>query len=73
MKNISPLTLTIDKKFALNFDEAAEYFGVGMNSLRKICKEDPEAVRFTCKVGAKTLILRVKFEEYMCEHHYLSA
>lgn len=66
-------TLSIDRKFALTFEEAAEYFNVGETNLRKICKEDPRANGFTCKVGAKTLILRAKFEAYMCEHHVLSA
>lgn len=64
-------SLPINQKFALSFEECSEYFGVGINSMRKICRDDPSASQFTCKVGAKTIIIRERFEKYMLEHHYL--
>lgn len=62
-------TVEIKDKFALTFTEAALYFNVGINNLRRLAKTD--AANCTCVVGNKTLIIRPAFEKFMLEHHYL--
>ena len=52
------------EKYALSVDEAAEYFGIGQNRLRNLVACNPDA-EFLFTVGAKTLIKRKKFEEFV--------
>lgn len=65
-KSIEPLG--IDRKYNLTLNEAAEYFGIGINTLRELTNR--EGKKFAIRVGdKKTLIVRHKFEEF-CDTHY---
>ena len=56
-------TVPIYHKYSLTFEEAAEYFNIGINRLRMITSE-PNC-DFVLFVGSKRLIKRKKFEEYL--------
>ena len=51
------------EKAKLTIDEAAAYFGIGINKLREITS-NPDC-EFVIRVGAKRLIKRKKFERYL--------
>ena len=62
--------LPIGERYLLAFYDAAAYFGIGINSLRALCK-DP-ACDFAITTGArKTMIIRPKLESYINEHRFL--
>ncbi len=52
------------EKYTLTIDEAAAYFRIGENKLRKIISEDPDAV-FILWNGNRPQIKRVLFEKYI--------
>lgn len=52
------------KKFALTVNESAEYFGIGDKKLRKIIQDNSDS-DFILQNGSKTLIKRMKFEEFL--------
>ena len=56
-------TVPIYRKYALTFEEAAEYFNIGINRLRLLITE-PNC-DFALFVGTKKLIKRKKLEEYL--------
>lgn len=56
----------ISEKYGLTLEEAAIYFGIGINKLREIIKED-ESSSFILYVGRKMLIKRTKMEKYLDE------
>nr|MBQ8244163.1 excisionase family DNA-binding protein [Oscillospiraceae bacterium] len=55
------------EKANLTIEEAAAYFGIGMNKLRELTED--EQCKFVLFVGTKRLIKRRMFEQYL-EHAY---
>lgn len=60
------LNIPIWQKFALTINEAVEYFGIGEKKLRKLLEEYFDS-GFVLQNGTKSLIKRVKFEEFLNE------
>lgn len=62
LKTLS-VEVPIYEKFCLTLEEASQYFGIGVNSIRRITNEK------NCKcvvwVGSKRLIKRKMFEKYL--------
>lgn len=54
------------EKCLLSVDEAAEYFGIGKNTLRSFLKEHKNE-GITLSVGSKTLVKREVFKKYINE------
>lgn len=56
--------VSLSEKFLLTFDEAACYFGIGSNKLRKMAdfQQNP---KWIVKNGSHRLIKRVLFEEVL--------
>ena len=50
-------------KLTLSIEEAAAYFGIGMNKLRELTED--EQCKFVLFVGSKRLIKRQMFEKYL--------
>lgn len=50
-------------KANLTIEEAAAYFGIGMNKLRELTED--ENCKFVLYIGAKRLIKRQMFEKYL--------
>ncbi len=59
-------TVPIWKKYSLNIQEAAEYYGIGEKRIRQIASENPNA-DFVLEVGAHIRIKRELFEKYLDE------
>ena len=53
----------ICKKANLTIEEAAAYFGIGMNKLRELTED--ENCKFVLYIGSKRLIKRQMFEKYL--------
>ena len=51
------------QKNTLTIEEAAAYFGIGMNKLRELTED--EQCKFVLFVGTKRLIKRRLFEQYL--------
>ena len=51
------------QKNTLTIEEAAAYFGIGMNKLRELTED--EHCKFVLYVGTKRLIKRRLFEQYL--------
>ncbi len=58
-------SVPIWEKLTLTIEEAATYSNIGINKLRELVKE-PRCT-YTLRVGAKTLIKRKEFEEYIAK------
>ncbi|MBE7035838.1 MAG: excisionase [Ruminococcaceae bacterium] len=58
------IEIPIWEKYALTIDEAALYFRIGENAIRRIINENQDA-NFWFMIGNRKLIKRVLFEEYM--------
>lgn len=63
----SVLFVPLCEKWLLSIEEAAAYFGVGQNRLAKLASQD--GCKFVVFVGAKKLIKRKKFEEFLDEQY----
>ena len=63
------ILLRINEKYLLTIDEAAQYFNIGKNKLRELCKE-PNCT-YVVYVGKKYLIKRCEFEKYLENIIYL--
>ena len=50
-------------KANLTIEEAAAYFGIGMNELRELTED--ENCKFVLYIGSKRLIKRQMFENYL--------
>ena len=59
-------TVPIWKKYSLNIQEAAEYYGIGEKRIRQIASENPN-VDFVLEVGSHIRIKRELFEKYLDE------
>ena len=51
------------QKNTLTIEEAAAYFGIGMNKLRELTED--ENCKFVLYIGSKRLIKRQMFEKYL--------
>ena len=51
------------QKANLTIEEAAAYFGIGMNKLRELTED--ENCKFVLYIGSKRLIKRQMFEKYL--------
>ena len=57
-------------KYLLTIQEAAEYFGIGINRLKDMSKN--LTCDFFVTVGRyKTMLIRPKFEKYIEDHRFL--
>lgn len=59
-------------KINLTIEEACGLFGIGEHTIRKLVKSRPDA-DYILRVGTKTLIKRVPFENYIVQEtelHY---
>ena len=56
------------EQYTLSIEEAAKYFKIGENRLRRLVMENPDAA-FWLHNGSRTLIKRKLFEQYIdqCE------
>ncbi len=61
---MSALFVPIWEKYTLSIEEAASYFRVGENKLRRIIQENPDS-DFVLWNGNRIQIKRKKFEEYI--------
>lgn len=52
------------EKYTLTIDEAAQYFGVGTNKLRRLAEQNDTA-DWRLENGNRTLIKRKQFERYI--------
>ena len=57
--------LTIGEKYLLTIKEASVYFNIGIKKMRRLA-EDNLGV-FSVYSGNRYLIIRPKFEEYICK------
>lgn len=64
MREHSAISIPIWEKYTLTVEEAAEYFRVGENKLRRIIQEDKNA-EFVIWNGNRPQIKRKKFESYI--------
>lgn len=62
--SLKKMEIPIWEKYALTIDEAALYFRIGENAIRRIISENQNA-NFWFIIGNRKLIKRVLFEEYM--------
>ena len=60
---ISVLTVPIWEKANLSLEEAAAYYGIGINKLRALT--DTDHCPYVLWVGSKRLIKRKAFEKYL--------
>ena len=56
------------RKFTLSPEEASEYFGIGINKIRKIIANNKTA-DFILNNNSRSRIFREKFEEYLLTHN----
>lgn len=61
---ISALFIPVWEKYTLTIEEAAAYFRIGENKLRRIIQENPDS-DFILFNGNRIQIKRKKFEEYV--------
>ena len=58
--------IPIWKKYSLNVEEAASYYGIGVKKLYYLIRENPSA-DFLLEIGAHYRIKRVLFEKFLDE------
>jgi hypothetical protein len=58
------LNVPIWEKYSLSIKEAAHYFNIGENNIRKMANENPDA-DWVLWNNTKVLIKRQKFESYL--------
>ena len=63
----SVLFVPLNEKWLLTIPEAAAYFGVGQNRISELALQ--AGCKFVVFVGAKKLIKRKKFEEFLDEQY----
>ena len=64
-KSVPPVPL--NEKWLLTINEAAAYFGVGINRISSLALQD--GCKFVLFVGSKKLIKRKKFEQFLDEQY----
>ena len=55
--------LPVSEKYTLSINEAAQYFGIGINKMRRLAEENLGV--FAVYSGNRYLIIRCKYEEYL--------
>lgn len=65
MEENKDVLLSIGEKYMLTIKEAGAYFNIGIKKMRRIA-EDNLGV-FSAYSGNRYLIIRPKFEEYICQ------
>ncbi|MCR5007617.1 MAG: DNA-binding protein [Oribacterium sp.] len=55
--------LSMEEKYALSINEAAQYFGLGVKKMRRLTEDNIDT--FGVRNGARLLVIRAKFEEFM--------
>ena len=58
------IQVPISEKYSLTIEEASKYFNIGDKKLRRIISENIDSGLYI-QNGAKTLIKRKKFEDYL--------
>lgn len=58
--------ITYEERYTLSIKEAAAYFNIGIKKMRKLADENLGI--FSVKSGNRYLIIRTKFEEYLCNN-----
>ena len=56
------------EKFTLTIPEAAEYFGIGQCTIRRLVGDNPNA-DYILWLGTKALIKRIVFEQYLLQNN----
>ena len=54
------------ERYTLSIKEATLYFNIGIKKMRRLAEENLGA--FAVKSGNRYLIIRTKFEEYLCNN-----
>ena len=65
MEENTDVLLSIGEKYMLTIKEAGAYFNIGIKKMRRLA-EDNLGV-FSVYSGNRYLIIRPKFEEYICQ------
>ena len=69
MSNISKenvILVPVWNKFLLTVNEASEYFGLGVNKIRRVANDYMDSdYNFVIQNGTKIMINRGKFEEFL--------
>ena len=55
--------LPVSEKYTLSINEAAQYFGIGINKMRRLAEENLGV--FAVYSGNRYLIIRSKLEEFL--------
>lgn len=58
--------IAYEERYTLSIKEAATYFNIGIKKMRKLADENLGI--FSVKSGNRYLIIRTKFEEYLCNN-----
>lgn len=58
------IIVPVSEKFCLTIEEAAAYFGIGEEKIRKLISSNPDAA-YVLRNGRKTVIKRALFENYL--------
>lgn len=58
--------IACEERYTLSIKEAATYFNIGIKKMRKLADENLGI--FSVKSGNRYLIIRTKFEEYLCNN-----
>lgn len=61
--------LPLEKKLYLSITEAAEYSGIGINTIQNLVRK--KDCPFVLMVGRKRMIQRKGFEEYLAEQNQI--
>ena len=69
MSGINKKTVPISEKAVLTVQECAALTGIGQNKLESLLKV-PDCP-FLLKNGSKKMIIRARFDEYICEHQII--
>lgn len=60
------INVPIWEKFSLSIEEAAAYFGIGENSLRKLISRDKDA-SYILRIGTRTRVKRQQLEQFLAD------
>ena len=63
--NSNESVVPISEKFTLTIREASIYFGIGEKKIRRLIEDNPG--NFSVQNGNRFLVIRPKFEKYLCE------
>ena len=55
--------ISVNEKYMLSINEAAQYFGIGVKKMRRLAEDNLEV--FAVYSGNRYLIIRGKFEEFL--------